>query len=120
MSANTAVVRTYMTAYANGDHAGVETLLTDDVTWIVHGFARFDGRAAYLAEMRRGEAAGLPSIVADRYVEQGDLVCVTGHVRAPLPDGSYADLVFSDVFTFRDGLIAAVESYVVPVATDSA
>lgn len=115
MSANSDAVRAYMTAYAAGDHAGVDGLLADDVVWIVHGHARFDGREAYLAEMRRGEAAGLPQITADRYVEQGDLVCATGTVRAPLPDGTQVDLVFSDVFTFRDRRIAVVESYVVPL-----
>lgn len=120
MSTNTDAVRAYMRAYAAGDHDYVDTLLADDVTWIVHGFGRFDGRAAYIAEMKRGEAAGLPLIVADRFVEEGDVVCVTGRVQAPMPDGSQVDLVFSDVFTFRDGLMAVVESYVVPLAPTGA
>lgn len=106
-----------MATYGAGDHAGVDALLTDDVVWTVHGHATFAGRAAYVDEMRRGEAAGLPQVTADRFVEEGDLVCVTGTVRAPLPDGSQVDLVFSDVFAFRDGRIAAVDSYVVPVGT---
>lgn len=117
MTATVDAVRTYMTAYAAGDADVVGSLLADDVTWIVHGLGRFDGRAAYLAEMRRGEAAGLPQIVTDRFVAQGDVVCVTGRVRAPLSDGRHADLVFADLFTFRDGLIAVVEGYVVPVVS---
>ncbi len=119
MSSNIDAVRAYMSSYAAGDHEGVDALLADDVTWIVHGFGRFDGRSAYVAEMKRGEAAGQPLIVADRFVEQGDIVCVTGRVQAPMADGSHVDLVFSDVFTFRDGLMAVVESYVVPLGPPS-
>ena len=116
MGLNTETVRTYMRAYAAGDHAGVDELLADDVVWTVHGHATFRGRAAYVEEMRRGETAGLPHITTDRYVEQDDLVCVTGTVRAPLPDGSWVDLVFSDVFAFDGGRISAVDAYVVPIS----
>jgi hypothetical protein len=44
---------------------------------------------------------------------------VTGTVRAPLPDGSWVDLVFSDVFAFDRGRISAVDAYVVPISSSA-
>lgn len=117
MTANADIVRAYMTAYAAGDRDAVGVLLTDDVVWVVYGHAQFDGRKAFLDEMRRGEAAGLPTISVDRLVEDGDLVCATGHVRAPLTNGGELHLAFSDLFTFRDDRIARLEAYLVPLAT---
>lgn len=106
-----------MAAYAAGDREAVAQLVTDDVVWIVYGHGQFDGREAFLDEMRRGEVAGLPTISVDRCVEQGELVCAFGHVHAPLPDGGELHLAFSDLFTIRDGQIARLEAYLVPLAT---
>lgn len=113
-------VRAYMDAYAAGNVEAVGDLLTDDVTWIVYGHGRFDGRDAFLAEMRRGMAIGLPTITTDRYVEQGDAVCVTGRVHAQLPNGAGMHLAFSDVFVFRGDRIELLEAYLVPLATPQA
>lgn len=120
MSNRTDVVRAYMTAYAAGDHDGVAALLADDVVWIVFGHGRFEGREAFLEEMRSGEAPGLPTIRVDRYIEQGDLVCATGEVSALLPDGAALHLGFSDVFTFRGDLISQLDAYLVSQAAPTA
>jgi len=108
------IVRSYMSAYGGGDHAGVAALLAEEVSWVVYGHTTFTGREAYLAEMRRAEEGGLPTVIADRYLEEGDAVFASGRVRAPLPGGGEVDLVFADVFTFEGDLIVRVESYLVP------
>jgi uncharacterized protein len=111
MSTRVDLVKAYMAAYAAGDHDAVGALLTDDVVWIVYGHARFEGRAAFLEEMARGELAGPPTINCDRYIDDGDMVCATGTVQAPLADGAFLHLAFSDIFTFRGDLISQLEAY---------
>lgn len=117
MSAQVDVARSYMEAYGRGDVQGVAACLTEDVVWDVHGHAHLEGKAAYLAEMEQN-VANPPDVIAERYLEDGDVVVVLGRVRAPLPGGAEFRAVFSDVFTFRDGLAARVESYVVPLGPD--
>ena len=104
--------RRYMTAYAAGDQQAVADCLTDDVVWEVYGHGRFEGKAAYLAEMAQSGAGGSwPDVVADRYVSDGDTVVVLGRVR--VPGGEAVNLVFATVFTCRGDRARLVESYVV-------
>lgn len=119
MSEQIACARRYMECYGSGDRDGVAGCLTDDVVWTVHGFARLEGKAAYLAEMERAEPPeGALEVTPERYFEDGNSVVVTGRVRSPLPDGAVFQAVFCDVLTFRRGLACEVESYVVPLSGD--
>lgn len=124
------VVRRYLTAYAAGDAAAVSHLLHDDVAWVIHGHLSLTGRAAFLEEAARPGQAGLQVIAEQVAAVAGGtgpttmpagatLVLALGQVHVPQPDGADFTAAFADVFTVDGGLIARLESYVVPLTPAS-
>lgn len=113
MSVQKATVQRYMDGFRAGDREAVGATLTDDVKWRIHGFRSLEGKSAFLEEMGNAAFVGLPKLIEDRVVEEGDVVALMGSGEAELAAGGSFRFRFSDVFVFRDELIAEVESYVV-------
>ncbi|SKB07531.1 nuclear transport factor 2 family protein [Aeromicrobium choanae] len=109
------VLDRYMDGFRRSDHAMVLGCLTDDVVWRVHGLRTTNGQAEFDDEIENPDFEGSPELTVNRTIEAGEVIVITGtgvgHHRQA---GRFA-FVFSDVFTFRAGLIAEVDSYVVPV-----
>ncbi|WP_292676744.1 SRPBCC domain-containing protein [Nocardioides sp.] len=104
----------YVDGFRAGDHDAILACLTDDVTWDIVGHATARGTAEFDALIDGPEGAGLPRLTLDRTVAQDDVVAAFGTGEFDDADGVTHSFRYADTFTFRAGLICAVESYVVP------
>jgi ketosteroid isomerase-like protein len=111
-----AVVAAYMDGFRTSDHEAILGCLTDDVVWRIHGHRTTSGKAEFDAEIEGEGFEGRPVLTVDRTYEDGDVVIITGEGRGSHREQGPFSFVFTDLFTFRDGLIAQVDSYVVPIA----
>jgi uncharacterized protein YndB with AHSA1/START domain/ketosteroid isomerase-like protein len=108
------VLDRYMDGFRTGDHDAIHACLTDDVTWNIVGHARAADRAEFDALIDGPEGASLPRLTIDRCVQTQDVIVAFGEGQFDGPDGALHAFDFVDAFTFRDGLISELASYVVP------
>lgn len=116
MTTRQQLVHRYMDGFCHSDHASILGCLTDDVVWHVHGHRTTRGKAEFDDEIENPAFEGSPELSVERTVEAGDVVVVTGTGAGRHRERGPFRFVYSDLFTFRDGLIAQVDSYVVPVS----
>ena len=108
------LVEEYFAAFRVGDHPRVLATLADDVEWVIHGHRTTLGKAEFDAEIENPAFTGSPDLDVERVLEDGAVVVVTGAGRGVSVDHGPFRFAFNDLFTFRDRLIARVDSYVVP------
>ena len=119
MSSRKTVVESYMEGFRQSDHARILACLTDDVVWDILGYRHLAGKDAFDGEIEGDEPNGSPILDVDRIVEEGDTVVVLGKGQAAPASGASHRFAFCTVFTFSGDLIRHVESYVVPLASES-
>jgi ketosteroid isomerase-like protein len=109
------IVDRYMDGFRRSDHAAILACLADDVVWRIHGVRTTEGKVEFDDEIENPAFEGSPELTVERTIEAGNVVVVTGtglgHLRGAVP----FRFAYSDLFTFRGGLIAEVDSYVVPL-----
>jgi uncharacterized protein len=110
------IVDRYMDGFRRSDHEAILDCLTDDVVWIIHGFRTTKGKAEFDGEIENPAFEGSPELSVERTVEDGDVVVVTGTGVGHHRENGRFRFAYGDLFTFRDGLIAQVDSYVVPLS----
>ena len=116
MSTQQQIVHRYMDGFRRSDHEAILACLTDDVVWHIHGLRTTHGKAEFDDEIENPAFEGSPELTVDRTVDAGDIVVVTGTGRGHHRENGRFRFAYSDLFTFRDDLIAQVDSYVVPLA----
>ena len=84
-------------------------VLSDDAVWALHGAKTLVGKDAFAAEADSGGGPN-PELTLDRLVEEGDTVAVVGHGCVSL-GGDPVDFVYSEVFTFTDGLVSRLDTF---------
>jgi ketosteroid isomerase-like protein len=104
-----AVVEKYTDGFRRGDLAQIVSCLTDDVVWALHGAKTLVGKDAFAAEADSGDGPN-PQLTLDRAIEEGDTVPVIGHGSVSL-GGDPVDFVYSEVFTFTDGLVSRLDTF---------
>lgn len=109
------LVDEYFAGFRASDHPRILATLTDDVEWVIHGHRTTRGRAEFDGEIENPAFAGSPRLDVERVHEDGPVVVVTGEGRGVSVAHGPFRFAFNDLFTFRDGLIARVDSYVVPL-----
>lgn len=114
-----ATVDTYMEGFRASDHRAILECLTDDVLWVIHGHRTTRGKSAFDGEIENEAFEGSPELHVERTIEDGNVVVVTGDGRGSHREHGPFNFVFNDLFTFRDGLIERVDSYVVPISSSS-
>lgn len=107
------VVDRYMNGFRTGDHAAILACLTDDVVWHVHGVRTTRGKGEFDTEIENPAFEGQPVLTVDRTFEAESVVIATGTGEGRIRDVGPFTFAFNDIFTFRDGLIAQVDSYIV-------
>lgn len=105
------VVERYIAGFRAGDHELILGCLTDDVEWEMPPYFALAGKAAFDEAIENEGSPGLPDIRLARLVEEGDIVVAEGSVHATLKDGSPLDVLFCDVFHFRDERICRLVTY---------
>jgi uncharacterized protein len=115
MSTQRSIVSTYMDGFRSSDHDAILRCLTDDVVWHIHGHRTINGKAEFDDEIENDQFEGSPELSVDRTLEDGNVVVVTGEGRGVHRVNGPFRFAFNDLFTFHDGQIQRVDSYVVPV-----
>jgi ketosteroid isomerase-like protein len=115
MSTQTQLVDRYMEGFRRSDHEAILDCLTDDVVWHIHGFRSTEGKAAFDDEIENPAFEGSPELTVERTIEADGVVVTTGTGVGHHREAGRFRFAFNDIFTFRDGLIAQVDSYVVPL-----
>jgi len=110
-----ALVDEYMDGFRASDHARILATLTEDVEWVIHGHRTTRGKAEFDAEIENPAFTGSPELDVHRVFEDGLVVITAGEGRGATVEHGPFYFAFNDLFTFRDGLIARVDSYVVPL-----
>jgi hypothetical protein len=72
------------------------------------GFWTLVGKDAFAAEADSDDGPN-PELTLDRLVEEGDTVAVVGHGSVSL-GGDPQAFVYSEVFTFTDGLVSRLDT----------
>ena len=109
------IVAEYFAGFRSSDHPRILATLTDDVEWVIHGHRTTRGRAEFDGEIENPGFTGSPLLDVARVHEDGPVVFALGEGRGVSVEHGPFRFAFNDVFTFRDGLIARVDSYVVPL-----
>jgi len=109
------LVAEYFEGFRRSDHARVLATLTQDVEWVIHGHRTTHGTAEFDGEIENPSFTGSPQLDVQRVHQDGPVVVTTGEGRGTHVEHGPFRFAFSDLFTFRDGLIARVDSYVVPL-----
>jgi ketosteroid isomerase-like protein len=109
------LVAEYFEGFRASDHPRILATLTDDVEWVIHGHRTTRGKAEFDGEIENPAFTGSPELDVHRIHEDGPVVVTTGEGRATSVNHGRFRFAFNDLFTFRDGLIARVDSYVVPL-----
>ncbi|MGC4788120.1 nuclear transport factor 2 family protein [Micromonospora sp. DT178] len=73
------------------------------------GYGEFDD------EIENPAFEGSPQLTVERTIEGPDVVVATGTGVGRHREAGPFTFAYNDLFTFRDGLIAEVESYAVPL-----
>jgi ketosteroid isomerase-like protein len=110
------IVDRYMDGFRRSDHEAILGCLTDDVVWRIHGLRTTHGKAEFDDEIENPAFEGSPELTVERTIEAGAAVVVTGTGAGHHRETGRFWFAYGDLFTFRDGLIAQIDSYVVPLA----
>ncbi|MFI5937806.1 nuclear transport factor 2 family protein [Actinoplanes sp. NPDC051494] len=109
------LVARYFDGFRAGDHPMILATLTDDVAWVIHGHRTTQGKTEFDGEIENPAFTGSPDLDVQRVYEDGSVVVSTGEGSGVSTEHGPFRFAFNDLFTFRDGLIARVDSYVVPL-----
>jgi ketosteroid isomerase-like protein len=107
VTAQKMVVEKYTDGFRKGDLAQILSCLTDDVVWALHGAKTLVGKGSFAVEADIGPN---PELTLDRLIEEGDTVAVIGHGGVSLGGDAHA-FVYSEVFTFTDGLVSRLDTF---------
>jgi uncharacterized protein (TIGR02246 family) len=104
-------------AIAAGDHETFLSLCTDDTVWTFVGDTTITGKD----ELRRWMADAYqdpPRFDVHRMVAEGDTVVAIGEITTKGDDGNDVRNEYCDVWRFRDGKMAELRAFVVPLPPD--
>jgi uncharacterized protein len=105
------VVEAYIEGFRRTDHEQILACLTDDVVWVLPGYATLTGKDAFDAEIQNEAFVGSPLLTIHRLVEEGDTVVAVGSGEASRREGGVLSFVFCDVFMFTGDKINRLETY---------
>ena len=109
------VVAQYFDGFRTSDHPRILATLADDIEWVIHGHRTTIGKSQFDSEIENPAFTGSPELDVQRVHEDGNVVVTTGEGHGATVEHGPFHFAFNDLFTFRDGLIARVDSYIVPL-----
>ena len=100
-------------SFAEGNTDGFLSYCADDIEWTMIGDQTVIGKDAIREFMKSMEGAEPPTFNFDKTVAEGDLVVSNGDMKMKGKDGTVEPYSYCDIYTFRDGKISELRSYVV-------
>lgn len=101
-------------AVSRGDNEGFLSFCTEDLVWSTVGGETLRGKEAVRAWMADGYAEP-PVFTVRELVAEDDLVVAIGDITSKDGQGKPVQNAYSDVWRFRDGKMAELRAFVVPV-----
>jgi len=115
MSDHERLVHDYMDGFRRSDHEAILACLTDDVVWNIPGVRTTRGKREFDDEIENPAFEGSPELTVERVIDAGEALAVLGTGVGHHREHGRFRFAYNDLFTFRDGLICQVDSYVVPL-----
>lgn len=112
---NKAVLRQANAAIVNGDAEGFLAHCTDDVVWTFVGEQTLTGKEA-VRQYMKATYDGPPSFRVDHLIAEGDFVIALGDIDSKDASGKLVHSDYCDVWRIRDGKLAELKAFVIPVA----
>jgi ketosteroid isomerase-like protein len=116
MTTQTEVVDRYMEGFRRSDHEAILECLTNDVVWHIHGVRTTNGKGEFDDEIENPAFEGSPELTVERTIEADGVIVATGTGIGHHREAGRFQFAYNDIFTFRDGLIAQVDSYIVRIS----
>jgi uncharacterized protein len=112
MSTNKEIVEKVNEAFGENNFEGFLRYCADDVKWNMIGSPVLKGKEAILESMKNMEFTGVPKIVVENIIGEGDSVVAEGTVDMLKSSGEPYHAAFCDVYFFQNGKIKEMHSYV--------
>lgn len=113
-TSNKPIVQRVNDAFKSGIMTDFTDCCTDDVRWTIVGTKTVTGKDEILRFMQYSADKILPGIIEIQDVfEEGERATCVGRMSMPQADGSRYQGTFCDVYHFRDGKIAELQSFVI-------
>ncbi len=116
---NKSILQQANAAVRAGDNEGFLAFCTEDIVWSTVGGETLRGKEAVRDWMRK-EYVSPPEFDLRHMVAEGDFVVALGAITSKDADGRPVPNAYSDVWRFRDGKMAELNAYVVPVGGQDA
>lgn len=111
---NKNVLKQANAAVTRGDNEGFLAQCTEDVVWSTVGGETLRGKQAVRDWMVDGYAEP-PKFTVRELVAEGDVVAALGDIESKDDDGKPVQNAYCDVWRFRDGKMAELRAFVIPV-----
>lgn len=98
-----------------GDNEGFLSFCTEDIVWSTVGGETLHGKDAVRAMMAK-DYRQPPSFTVHTLIAEADYVVALGDISLPDAQGKPVPNAYSDVWRFRDGRLAELRAFVLPVA----
>jgi len=101
-------------AVNRGDNEGFLAHCTEDLIWSTVGGDTLRGKEAVRAWMVDGYAEP-PTFTVRELIAEGDMVVALGDIESTGDDGQPVQNAYADVWRLRDGKLAELRAFVIPV-----
>ena len=112
---NKSILQQANAAVRAGDNEGFLAFCADDIVWSTVGGATLHGKEAVRAWMAR-EYTEPPRFTVRTLIAEGEYVAALGDIESKYEQGRVVPNAYCDVWRVRDGKLAQLQAYVIPVA----
>lgn len=98
--------------FAKGNPEELYPYFTDDIRWEMVGDMTAVGKQEF-KQVMESQPFESGTIETYSHLADGDRVAIEGYTECKRKDGSVFKAHFTDIYTFRDGKIAEIKSYIV-------
>jgi uncharacterized protein len=109
---NKEIVEEVNTSFAEGSVEGFLSHCADDVVWTMVGNKTTKGKNA-IGEWMASMDTEPPKFTVDNIIADGDFVTAYGDMIMKEKDGKTVPYAYCDIYRFRDGKIAELNSFVI-------
>ena len=109
---NKEIVEKVNATFAEGGVEGFLSFCADDVAWTMVGSKTVTGKTA-IREWMASMNMETPKFTVDNIIAEGDFATAYGDMTMKDKDGKWVPYAYCDIYRFRDGKIAELNSFVI-------
>lgn len=111
---NKAILESANIAVTKGDNEGFLAFCTEDVKWNFVGDQILEGKEAVRQYMAKTYITP-PEFMVEHLIADGEYVTAVGKISLPDESGKMIHYSYCDIWRFRDGKMAALQAFVIPL-----